>query len=458
MTERLNAATLERASFTVRQPSYDFGRLRPGIVHLGIGAFHRAHQAVFTEDAILAEGGDWGIVGVALRHPNVPDALGPQDGLYTVEILSAPPRYRVVGVVRRALAAKREPEQVLSALAARETHVISVTVTEKGYCLDAHGVLDLMHPDIAHDLSGPDWPRSAVGWLVRGLGERRRHGSGPVTVISCDNLLGNGRKLAAAVQLFANRTDGALARWIEQNATFPRTVVDCIVPATTDATRARIMSALGLTDEACVSREPFAQWVIEDRFAGPRPSWEAVGVELVADVEIHERLKLHVLNAYHSALAYLGLRRGHRLVREAIGDPVLARFVETMVAEEIAPALPDLPVIDYWRKVRLRFANPSIDHRLAQIAEDGSTKLAQRIFPLLIANARAGRPTRRLAAIVRAWLALAAAGSVTDPMGARLAKSTAGADPVAALDDAMLFPDPFRTEPALRASLLEEGD
>jgi fructuronate reductase len=324
---------------------------------------------------------------VALRRPNVPDALGPQDGLYTVESLSKTPQYRVVGVISRALTAMAQPEKVLAALAAPETHVISLTVTEKGYCLDAHGRLDEAHPDIVRDLAAPDKPRSAIGWLARGLAERRRRGSGPVTVISCDNLLGNGRKLEAAVQVLATRVEGALAQWIERNVAFPRTVVDCIAPATTEVSRDRVAVALGLIDEACVSREPFAQWVIEDRFAGPRPAWERGSAELVADVEAHERLKLHVLNACHSTLAYLGLGRGHGLVREAIGDPELSRFVETLVAEEIAPALPDLPVADYWRKIRLRFANPMVDHRLAQIGEDGSTKLAQRIFPLLIANA-----------------------------------------------------------------------
>ncbi len=458
MTERLDATTLPHAALDVRRPGYDFTALRPGIVHLGIGAFHRAHQAVFTEDAVLAAGGSWGVIGVALRRPNVPDALGPQDGLYTVETLSETPRYRVVGVIRQALAAPTRPEPVLAALAAPETHVISLTVTEKGYCLDAHGALDQAHPDIVHDLSEPATPRSTIGWLVQGLAERRRCGSGPVTVISCDNLRGNGRLLAAAVLAFARRRDarekGALERWIEHHATFPRSVVDCIVPATTEASRRRIAAATGLIDAACVSREPFASWVIEDRFAGPRPAWEAAGVELVTDVEVHERLKLHVLNACHSALAYLGLSRGHGLVREAIGDAELARFVDALVAEEIAPALPELPVADYWRKIRPRFANKMIDHRLDQIGEDGSAKLAQRIFPLLIDNARAGRPSPRLAAILHAWVELAAAGVVRDPQASRLQSRIAeGRGLAAALEDAMLFPTPFRTDPTLRASL-----
>jgi fructuronate reductase len=462
MIARLSALTLSGAPALVRRPGYDPGRLRPGIVHLGLGAFHRAHQAVFTEDAILAAGGAWGVTGAALRRPDIPDALRPQDCLYTVEFLSEAPQYRVVGVIRRALAATRQPGELLAALAAPPTHVVSLTVTEKGYCLGPDGGLDEAHPDIVHDLAEPDCPRSAIGWLIRGFDERRKRGSGPLTVISCDNLSNNGRKLESAVLTFAARLDaqrkGALPRWIEQNVAFPRTVVDCIVPAATDASRGRVAAALGLIDEACVSREPFAQWVIEDRFAAPRPAWEQAGVEIVHDAEAYERLKLHVLNACHSALAYLGLLRGHRLVREAIGDPSLSGLVEDMVAGEIAPALPQLPVQAYWRKIRTRFANPMIDHLLTQIGEDGSAKLAQRVFPLLIANVRAGRPGGRLASIVRAWLALAASGAVKDPQAPRLAQwAAAGRDMAAALDDPALFPAPFRAEPPVRAAILEKA-
>jgi fructuronate reductase len=460
MTERLCAATLERAAGSVRRPSYDFVRLRPGLVHLGLGAFHRAHQAAFTEDAILAEWGDWGVTGVSLRRPDISEALCPQDCLYTVETLSEAPQYRIIGVIRRALAAMAQPAEVLAALAAPEIHVISLTVTEKGYTLVPQGGLGESHPDIVHDLDKPAYPRSTIGWLVHGLAERRRRGSGPVTVLSCDNLAGNGRKLEAAVLAFVARrnahANGALARWISQNAAFPKTMVDCIVPAATQTSRDRITRALGLTDEACVSREPFVHWVIEDRFKGPRPAWEKAGAE-VGDVEAHERLKLHVLNACHSALAYLGLLRGHELMREAIADPELSRFVDAMVADETAPALPELPVADYWRKVRRRFANPMIDHRLVQIGEDGSTKLAERVLPLVITNALAGRPTGRLTSVVRAWLKLAGDGVVKDPQGARLARrATAGRDMATALDDALLFPAPFRAEPAVRAAFLRE--
>jgi Mannitol dehydrogenase Rossmann domain/Mannitol dehydrogenase C-terminal domain len=285
VTQRLCAVTLECAAGSVQRPGYDFKRLRTGLVHLGVGAFHRAHQASFTEDAILAEWGDWGVTGISLRHPYVADALRPQDCLYTVETLSDVPQYRIIGVIRRALAAMVQPAEALAALAAPEIHLISLTVTEKGYNLAPQSGLDESHPDIVHDLEKQVYPRSTIGWLVHGLSERRRRGSGPVTVLSCDNLAGNGRKLEAAVLAFAARRDphakGGLARWIGENATFPRTMVDCIVPATTEAGQRRIAAALGLRDEACVSREPFAQWVIEDRFKGPRPAWEKAGALLM---------------------------------------------------------------------------------------------------------------------------------------------------------------------------------
>jgi fructuronate reductase len=451
VSARLSIATLDQVHAGVRRPDYDFAGLGVGIVHLGLGAFHRAHQAVFTEDAVRAAGGAWGIAGVSLRHADAAEALTPQDGLYAVETLAEEGGVRVMGVLRQALAAQNDPEAVLCATAAPGVHIVSLTVTEKAYRLDGAGVLDLTHPDIVHDLERPARPLSAVGWLTAGLARRRAAGGAPLTVISCDNLMGNGRKLEAAVRTMAERWDAGLTAWIETEVAFPQTMVDCIVPATSPESRARIEAALGLADQACVSREAFAQWVIEDRFKGPRPAWERAGVEFVADVALYERLKLHVLNAAHSALAYLGLSQGHTFIRHAIAD-----VLDAMMAEEIGPALPDLPVADYWRLCRARFANPRLDHRLTQIGEDGSSKLAQRLYPLLIANARAGHPTKRLATVVRSWLRLAGQGIVKDPLAERITAFTASACPLAAaLDDPALFPTPFRAEPTVRRALLE---
>lgn len=448
---RLNRAALAHMPAAVARPGFDPAALKSGIVHLGIGAFHRAHQAVFTEDAIAAQGGDWGIVGASLKQPNIPDTLAAQDYLYTVERLGAVARYRVMGVIRQALFAPRDRGLLLAALTDPATHVITLTLSEKGYCLGADGSLDFSHPDIAADLALPAAPASAIGWLALALAERQRTGAGPLTILSCDNLKSNGPKLAAAVTAFAERCWSGLS--VMANA-FPATLVDCIVPASDAAHRARVADALGARDEASVQREDFAQWVIEDRFAAPIPAWGAVGAEIVPDISGHERLKLHVLNGTHSALAYLGLPRGHTYVRQAIADPVLRAFLDEMVAREIAPTLAPLDTAAYWRTVTARFENPMIDHRLAQIAEDGSLKLPQRLFPLLEANIREGREFGRLAKVIAAWLDLMATAPSRDPARDWFAAwAKAGADKAMALDNPALFPALFREHPQLRAAI-----
>jgi len=451
---RLHLAALARLPAAIARPAFDPAQLKSGIVHLGIGAFHRAHQAVFTEDAIAAKGGDWGIIGASLKHPGVADALAAQDHLYTVESLGTAARYRVMGVIRGALFAPRDRAGLLAALTAPSTHAVTLTLSEKGYCLAADGSLDFMHPDIAADLAQPAEPGSAVGWLALALQERQKTRAGPLTILSCDNLKSNGSKLEAAVTTFAERCWPGLTPWIKANTTFPATLVDCIVPASDAAHRQRVAGALGFEDEASVQRETFAQWVIQDRFTGPLPAWGAAGAEIVADISGHERLKLHVLNGTHSALAYLGLPRRHEYVRQAIADTELRAFLEDLVAREIAPALAPLDAAAYWRTVTARFENPMIDHRLAQIAEDGSLKLPQRLFPLLEANIKAGREVGRLAKVIAAWLDLMAARPSRDPANDRFAAwASSGADKAVALDNPALFPDLFRSDARLRAAI-----
>jgi fructuronate reductase len=457
MMQRLGAGLLARLPAAVRRPAFDPANLKCGIVHLGIGAFHRAHQAVFTEDAIARQGGDWGIIGASLQRADVPDALTAQDCLYTVESLGAAANYRVMSVIRQALFAPRHRASLLAALASPATHAVTLTLSEKGYCLAGDGSLDFSHPDIAADLAAPQTPRSAIGWLARGLAERRANGAGPLTILSCDNLGSNGEKLANAVTAFCDRTSNpGLASWIAANSSFPLTLVDCIVPASDAAHRTRVEGMLGLEDHASVQREEFAQWVIQDRFAGPLPAWGAVGAEIVADISGYQRLKLHVLNTAHSALAYLGLPRGHQYVRQAIADPQLLQFLDAMMAQEIVPALAPLDVAAYWRTVKQRFANPMIDHRLAQIAEDGSLKLPQRLFPLLESNARTDREITHMAAAVRAWLQLMAANPSRDPAnGWFLEWAKTGADKARALDNEALFPALFRSDARLRRAILD---
>jgi fructuronate reductase len=437
MTLRLNSGVLARIPAAVRRPDYDFLNASIGIVHLGLGAFHRAHQALYTEGALRSSGGDWGILGASLRHADVPGALAAQQQLYTVETLGSTCSYQIVAAIRASLTAPTQGSQLLSALSSPRTHIITLTVTEKGYCLGMNADLDVANAGIAHDLEYPGTPSSTIGWLAAGLEERYRSHRRPVTIISCDNLQANGAKLRRAVTTFVARRSPEMLTWLRDNAAFPQTVVDCIVPAATDASRARVEQVLGVQDFACVQREPYSQWVIENCFAGPRPAWEQSGVLIVEDVTDYGRLKLHVLNTCHSALAYLGLPRGHLFVREAMADAELAAFLEALVSAEITPALAPLAVRGYWQTVRARFANPRIDHRLSQIAQDGALKLAERVFPLMIANASAGAPLRGLARIVHAWLAL------TQP----------NCD--AALEDPNLFPAAIRANSALRAAISE---
>lgn len=455
---RLSLSALAKLPLHIDGPQFDPRTLGIGIVHLGLGNFHRAHQAVFTEDAIAEAGGNWGVAGVSLKTANTLRALSSQDNLYTVEMLGDERRYRVLGVLRKSLFAGDLSPAILAALWSPTTHVVTLTVTEKGYCLDTSGALDFDHPDICHDLAYPKTPTSAIGWLVHGLALRRGSTGSALTIVSCDNLSDNGGKLEGAVLAFARAYDPTLPRWIADHVTFPRTMVDCIVPATNSDCRLRVDAALGAHDEAPVMREVFAQWVIEDRFAGPRPAWETAGVEIVRNVEPFEKLKLHVLNASHSALAYLGLPRGHRLVRDAIADTDLSDFVDGMVAGEIAPALAPLGVASYWRTVRKRFANHFLDHRLSQIAEDGSVKLPQRVFPVLIANIHEGRPHSHLVRVIHAWLEFAKRGGVKDPAADRLkAWVVSGGRMEDALDDPVLFPDPFRTDPVVRTAMLKKN-
>jgi fructuronate reductase len=432
---RLNLKTLASLPSAVGRPAFDFKNLSIGIVHLGLGAFHRAHQAIYTEDALRSQGGDWGILGASLRHADVPNALAAQHQLYTLETLGDLSEYRIVAAIRASLLATTQRAQLLSAMSSPRTHIVTVTVTEKGYCLAMNGELDVANEEIAHDLAAPREPSSAIGWLAAGLEERYRSHRRPLTIISCDNLQSNGAKLRGAMTAFIERSRPEMLPWMQDSVAYPQTVVDCIVPAATEASRARVKRALGVDDFACVQREAYSQWVIENDFAGPRPAWEHGGALIVADVLDYGRLKLHVLNTCHSALAYLGLPRGYTFVREAMADPELAQFLELLVSTEIAPALAPLAVPGYWHTVRTRFANPRIDHRLAQIALDGALKLSERVFPLMISNAAAGAPVLGLARIVRGWLRLIGTG----------------AD--AAFEDPTLLPVAIRTNLALRAAI-----
>ncbi len=447
---RLSAATLASLPATVRRPAYDRASLRPGIVHLGLGAFARGHLAEYTEDALEKRFGAWGIVGASLQRPDQRDRLKPQDGLYTLlKLAPAGPELRVIGSVLDVLVAPEGPSALLARIASPDTRIVSLTVTEKGYCHDpATGRLRADHPDILHDLENPEAPRSAVGILVAGLRLRRAEGRSPFTVLCCDNLPSNGHVLRGLVRDFAALTDDGLAAWIEAEGAFPATMVDRIVPATTEADIAEVAKLIGLDDAAPVIGEPFRQWAIEDTFVEGRPDWHDVGAQMVSEVAPFEFMKLRMLNGAHSSLAYLGYLAGHETVAEASGDPVFARFLAGLWGEIIptVPAPQGVVLADYARDLLVRFQNPAIRHRTWQIAMDGSQKLPQRLLGTIRERLKAGGGIDHLALGVAAWMRYVTgidekggAIEVRDPLAAELKRraEAAGRD-AAALSASLL--------------------
>lgn len=352
-----------------------------GIVHLGIGAFHRAHQAVYTQQA--DPDGSWGICGVTQRSATVVQQLRPQQGLYAVlERDAGHVRADVISQVCDVVDGSTETERLRTRLADPRVRVVTLTITEKGYRIGTGGAVDR---------------------LVAGLRVRMRADAGPVTVLSCDNLSGNGEVLADLVRRAA---DPDLTDWLAQNVRFPSSMVDRIVPATTADDRADAARILGVQDAGLVVAEPFRQWVIEDDFAADRPAWEKAGAEMVTDVAPYERRKLRVLNGSHSLLAYLGAIAGYPTIAEAVQDEELSGAVRALIRDDVAPTLADdgLDVLGYGRTVLERFANPALRHRTVQIAMDGTQKLAPRLLGTIRDARAAGRLPQAAALGVAAWM------------------------------------------------------
>jgi fructuronate reductase len=386
------------------------------MLHFGIGAFHRAHQAVYTDDALAAGDRDWLITGVSLRSPGVAEQLNPQQGLYTVtERTAHAGSTRLIGCVREVLVAPIQPQRVITALSAPTLHIVSLTITEKGYGRAADGSLD-----------PTPGPGSIWYYLCRGLAARRTAGLAGLTLLSCDNLSGNGRQLAGLLHQALEARDPALARWAASECRCPSTMVDRIVPAPTPEERAQLNACIGIADEAAVFTEPFRQWVIEDDFAGPRPQWEAGGAQFVGDVGPWETAKLRMLNGAHSLLAYLGRLRGHRFVHEAAADPELRALVERLMLEEAAVTLPPMPGFDaaaYAAALQQRFGNAALAHRLEQIAMDGSQKIPQRWLPTLAERTARGGSCPALMRALAGWIRYVRGDrfAVDDPQAGRLA-------------------------------------
>lgn len=434
MTTRLKY--LSAVSKDVRRPTYGRDRAS-GIVHLGTGAFHKAHQAVYTDDALQESGGDWMITGVSLRSPDVAQALNPQNGLYT--LLERGPQgvsARMIASIAKVLVATEDEAGVLAALAAPQTKIVSLTITEKGYGLDpSTGGLDHSHPAVAADLADPGTTRSALGFLVAALHVRLMSGRPPFTVLCCDNLPSNGKVLRRLMLEFAATRDPDIVPHLESAVSFPSTMVDRITPASTAKTFADALASTGCEDRAAVETEPFSQWIIEDEFVAGRPDWEAGGALFVDDVAPYEKMKLRMLNGTHSMLAYSGFIAGHRYVRDVMRDADLARLVERHM-REAARTLDPVPGVDlgrYAAELGGRFVNPAIAHETWQIAMDGTQKLPQRLIePAMVALTRAF-PLDAYAFAVAAWMRYALgvtekgeAYALRDPREAEIRAALAG--------------------------------
>tara|TARA_R110002153_G_scaffold32008_5_gene97062 strand:+ start:6113 stop:7597 length:1485 start_codon:yes stop_codon:yes gene_type:complete len=389
-------------------PSYKRDDINIGIVHLGLGAFHRSHQAMYTEQLLnLQGGGNWGICAVSFRNEALQAQLNSQDCLYTMAVLDVEDSFQVVGAIKEVLVVKNEASVVLERMAAETTKIVSLTVTEKGYCLNTDGVLDEALPSIINDLASPENPSTAIGLLVAALNIRFKNAIKPFNVIACDNLPDNGRKLKSAVIQFASHISKELAQWIDKEVQFPNTMVDSITPKTEQATIDLIDTKLGLVDSAPVQRELFTQWVIEECPHFERPEWEKVGVIFTDNVESFENAKLRILNGLHSALAYIGLLVGYETVYQAISDKNIKSFLVGLVDNEIIPTIEapkGLDLHDYSRAIIARFENPKIKHLLSQIACDGSIKIPVRTLAPIQNNVLANRSTKSLSVVVAAWI------------------------------------------------------
>ncbi|MTH46084.1 mannitol dehydrogenase family protein [Intestinirhabdus alba] len=391
-------------------PGYDREKLVPRIVHLGFGAFHRAHQGVYTDILATEHGSDWGYCEVNLigGEQQIAD-LKQQDDLYTVAEMSADAwTARVVGVVKKALHAQVDGlESVLAALCEPQVAIVSLTITEKGYCHSpATGELMLDHPAIVADLQNPQQPKSAPGVVVEALARRKAAGLPAFTVMSCDNMPENGHVMRNVVTAYARAVDAGLAAWIEQNVTFPSTMVDRIVPAVTQETLDKIEQLTGVRDPAGVACEPFRQWVIEDNFVAGRPQWEKAGAELVADVVPFEEMKLRMLNGSHSFLAYLGYLAGYQHINDCMGDAHYRQTARALMLQEQAPTLKvqGVDLQRYADRLIDRYSNPALRHRTWQIAMDGSQKLPQRMLDSVRWHLAHGSRFDLLALGVAGWM------------------------------------------------------
>jgi len=407
---------------------YDRDSVELGIVHFGPGAFHRAHQAVYTDDLLVKGAKEWGICEVSINSATVRDKLLPQDNLYTLAILDREVSHRVIGAIKEVLVAPEDPALVIQRLTLPEIKAVTLTVTEKGYCLTAEGGLDFENHSIVHDLQNVDNPCSVIGFIYAGLKERYKQGLTPFVVISCDNVSDNGKRLKRAVLDFAQTIDPSFVQWLESEVHFPCTMVDSITPATDEKLYQNIEQLTGFKDNWPIQRESFSQWVIEDIPNVTLPPWQSVGAIVTKDVSGYELTKLRVLNCLHSTLAFLGHFAGLETVEQAITHSGIKAFIEKMLHDEIIPTLPDvegLNKVHYGEKIIHRFENPAIRHLLAQIAWDSSQKIPYRILTIVTDNIANNKTSPMLCLSIAAWIKfvvtqVSAGKQVVDPLEGKL--------------------------------------
>ncbi len=455
--KRLGNALTSALPAAVQRPSYDRKAVSPGIAHIGLGAFCRAHLAVYTDDVLENGAKDWGIVGIDTMSPAIRDALKPQDCLYTLLARNdGKDTLRVVGSMLDVMITSDQRREIFDLLVDPKIRIVTLTVTEKGYCQDAAtGSLDEKHPAILADLANPTVPNSIPGLLTEAIRLRRQAGQQPFTVLVCDNLAQNGAKVRDIVSRFATLRDMELGQFIRENVSFPCTMVDRITPATQDADRATVATALGAEDAWPVVTEPFRQWVIEDRFPLGRPDWEKVGAIMVDDVHPFEMMKLRCLNGAHSTLAYLSVVAGIETISDAMADPDLPNIIRKLWDKDLIPSLPIVPgtnVEDYTRELETRFQNRGVRHLTLQISSDGSQKLPPRLLEAARELYAAGKTPDVIPLTVAAWMRFLSGKNeqgqdykIADPHAERLATiaANAGDDPRLLADSLFAIRDIF---------------
>ncbi|VEF11247.1 mannitol dehydrogenase [Pseudomonas fluorescens] len=409
---KLNLNNLHGLATEVKLPAYSLSDTRQGIAHIGVGGFHRAHQAYYT-DALMNTGEalDWAICGVGLRAEDrrARDDLQEQDYLFTLFELgdSDGTEVRVIGAIRDMLLAEDDAQALIDKLADPQIRIVSLTITEGGYCIDDSNGEFMAHlPQIQHDLTHPHAPKTVFGFLCAALTKRRESGTPAFTVMSCDNLPHNGAVTRKALLAFAALLDPELRQWIDENVSFPNAMVDRITPMTSTAHRLQLADKHGIDDAWPVVCEPFVQWVLEDKFVSGRPAWEKVGVQFTDDVSPYEEMKIKLLNGSHLALTYLGFLKGYRFVHETMNDPLFVRYMRAYMDLDVTPQLAPVPGIDlteYKDTLVARFSNQAIADQLERVCSDGSSKFPKFTVPTINRLIADGRETKRAALVVAAW-------------------------------------------------------